>query len=74
MLTNDSNGLNRVLSMLTQASAALETIAEDDDKEWSVTAFEVKEKFAPAQKNEVQLKFWNTSKDPGRKIVNAPMK
>ena len=26
-LTNDSNGLNRVLSMLTQASAALETIA-----------------------------------------------
>ena len=71
-LTNDSNGLNRVRSMLMQASAALETITTNSNKESSVTTFEVKEKFAPAQKHELQ--FWKTSKDPGRKIVNVPMK
>ena len=73
-LTNDSNGLNCVLSMLTQASAALETITKNSKEESSVTTFEVKERFAPAQKHEVQLKFWKTFKDPGRKTVNVPMK
>ena len=60
--------------MLTQASAALKTISQHSDEESNVAAFEVKEKFAPAQKNEVQLRFWKTSKDPGRKTVNVPMK
>ena len=49
-LTNDSNGLNRVLSMLTQARGALKTINQHTDKELSATHFEVKEKFPPAQK------------------------
>lgn len=71
--TNDANVLDRVLSLLTQASAALKTVS-NDSLEVDLSSFEVKEKFAPAQKNEKQLRLWKTAKDSGRKPSRLPMK
>ncbi|XP_065897260.1 uncharacterized protein [Dysidea avara] len=71
--TCDSNVLERVLCLLTQASAALKAVTQSLPEN-ELCNFEVKEKFAPAQKNEIQLRLWKTSKDPGRKPSNPPMK
>ena len=60
--------LNRVASLLMQASAALNTVTTTE--EIKPLNFVIKEKFAPAQKNEVQIPFKKTSKEPGRK--NSP--
>ena len=57
--------LNRVVSLLMQASAALKTVTTT--VETKPLNFMIKEKFAPAQKNEVQVPFKKTSKEPGRK-------
>ena len=54
--------------MLTQARGTLKTINKPADKEISVTTLES----LPSTKNEVQLRFWKTSKDPGQK--NMPLK
>ena len=52
--------------MLTQARGMLKTINKPADKEISVTTFES----LPSTKNEVQLRFWKTSKDPGQKTMS----
>ena len=39
----------------------------DADEERRLKSFVQKENFAPTQTNEVQLRFWPTSKPPGRK-------
>ena len=71
--TCDSNVLECVLCLLTQASAALKAVTQSLPEN-ELCNFEVKEKFAPAQKNEIQLQLWKISKDPGRKSSNPPMK
>ena len=50
---------------------AKQVVAEE---ETHINALEIKEKFAPAQKNEVQLKLWQTAKNPGRWCQNPTMK
>ena len=71
--TSDSNVLEHVLCLLTQASTALKTVNQSlPEKE--LCSFEVKEGFAASQKNEKQLRLWKTSKDPGRKSLHPPMK
>jgi len=73
--TNDSDLLDRVLCLLMQASAALKTVEQSlPENEKELSSFEVKETFAPAQKNEVQLRLWKTAKDPGRKPLHPPLK
>lgn len=47
-----------------QASAALKSVTTTETKPLN---FVIKDKFAPAQKNEVQVPFKKTSKEPGRK-------
>ena len=53
--TDDPNVLDKVLSLIMQASAALNVVTAESEKE--MKPFEIKERFAPAQKNEVQLRF-----------------
>lgn len=73
--TEDADILDRVLSLLTQASAALTSVSHRATKEEEgLGSFELKEKFAPMQKNETQLRLWKTAKDPGRKRQCNPMK
>ena len=73
--SNDSDLLDRILCLLTQASAALKTDEQSlPENEKELSSFEVKETFAPAQKNEVQLRLWKTAKDPGRKPIHPPLK
>ena len=72
--TSDPDVLDRVTSLLMQASAALQAVSPGlAEEEAHIKAFEIKEKFAPAQKNEVQLKLWQTAKNPGR-CQNPTMK
>lgn len=60
--------LNRVLSLVMQASAALKNVTTaDNGMKTKLLNFEIKDKFAPAQKNEVQVPLKKTSKEPGRK-------
>ena len=61
----ESDILDRVLSLVTQASVALNHIAPETDD--MSTNFTIKEKFPPAQKNEIQVPFKRTSKISGRK-------
>lgn len=60
--------LNQVLSLVMQASAALKNVTTaDNGMKTKLLNFEIKDKFAPAQKNEVQVPLKKTSKEPGRK-------
>ena len=61
--------LDHVLSLLMQASSAMEVVFSQPDG--SLSAYDVKNKFAPAQKNEVQLQLWKTTKAPGRKCKDT---
>ena len=62
---DDPNTLDRVLSLMTQASASLAAAETFDHKQ--VNAFVKKDHFAPTKKNETQLRFKITTKPPGRK-------
>ena len=64
----ESDILDRVLSLVMQSSMALKNVApENNGTDNMPPSFTIKEKFAPAQKNEVQVPFKRTSKVPGRK-------
>ena len=71
--TSDPNVLDRVISLMSQASAALRSVSANPD-ESHLGSFEIKERFAPTKRNEVQLKLWQTAKNPGRKRQHFPMK
>lgn len=65
---NDPNVLDRILALLVQADAAIQTSATPQLK-----TFQKKDKFSPAQKNETQLRFKKTTGSPGRKKQDATM-
>ena len=66
----EPNILRRVLSLVMQATSALKAVSNPDD----VHSFIVKERFAPAQKNETQLQFKRTSGNAGRKKENKTLR
>lgn len=53
--TKDSDVLDRVLALLTSAVSSLQVEEDDDDED--ILRFDICTQFAPAQKNETQLKF-----------------
>ena len=69
---NDPNTLDRVIALMTQASASLTAAATSDDKQ--TNSFVKKDHFAPTQKNETQLRFKTTTKTPGRKKQHLPLR
>ena len=70
-ITEDMSTLDRVLSLLMQASASLDITSDCHE---TMTPFEVKDKFAPTQKNETQLRLWKTSRTPGRKCNKTALR
>ena len=63
--TNDSDLLDHVLCLLTQASAALKTVKQSlPENEKELSSFEVKETFAPAQKMKYSCDFGKLLKIP----------
>ena len=71
---DDPNTLDRVLALLTQASASLTAAAEACSDNKQVNTFVKKDHFAPTQKNETQLRFKRTTKPPGRKKQYIPLR
>ena len=69
---NDANTLDRVLALLTKASAAIKAVAIHDSD--LPNQFQKKDHFFPTQKNETQLVFKKTVTNPGRKKQHAPMR
>ena len=51
----------------------IELIQPTDDNDIEFQSFEIEEKFAPAQKNQIQLQF-NKVKSAGRKKTKTPFK
>jgi len=66
----DTNALDRMLSLLMQAASSSKISTTDETGQ----VFTIKDKFAPAQKNETQLRFKKTCADPGRKAKARSMK
>lgn len=66
--TDDPSALDHVLSLLMQAAASMDVVTSQSE---NMPPFEVRDKFAPTQKNETQLKLWRTGKRPGRKCAKA---
>lgn len=62
----------KLLPIVTSLRAHL-TQSIDDEDDVDIQDFEVTEKFAPAQKNEVQLSFRKVN-TPGRKKTKLPFK
>lgn len=62
--------LDRILSLLMQADTSCRVL----DSETNIKDFEKKDTFAPAQKNETQLRFKKTCGNPGRKKKNMPFR
>ena len=62
----------KLLPIVTSLQAHLDQ-PPDDNEELEFTGFEIKEKFLPAQKNQVQLHF-NKVKSAGRKRTKLPFK
>ena len=62
---NDVNGLDRVLTLLTQASASVKSAMKP--VEVQQVQFERKDQFNTTQKNETQLRFTKTTANPGRR-------
>ena len=60
---DDVNTLDRILSLLMQATSSVKVLSSEDN----TMEFEIKDHFAPTQKNETQLQFKKTCADPGRK-------
>jgi len=69
---NDSDALDRILALLTQASASIK--AAVIPVEYQPQRLEKKDHFFPTQKNETQLKFMKTTANPGRKPQNIPLR
>ena len=61
---DDPNALDRVLSLLTQASAGHKVKLASSDGNLK---FNKKDHFYPTQRNETQLKFCKTAGNPGRR-------
>lgn len=66
----DSNILDRVQALLIKASAAMQSVSGDKD----IKPFVGSDKFAPAKKNEVQLRFKQTTHTAGRKKKDSILK
>lgn len=64
--------LDRILSLLMQADTSCSVLGSETNKS-NIKDFEKKETFAPAQKNETQLRFKKTCGNPGRKKKNVPI-
>ena len=69
---NDANTLDRVLALLTKASAAIKAVAIHDND--PSNQFQKKDHFFPKQKKETQLVFKKTVINPGRKKQHATMR
>jgi len=67
--TNDPDTLDRILALLMKADASITTCDNNPHQK-----FEKKETFAPRQKNETQLSFIKTCKNPGRKQKHTPLR
>ena len=67
---NDPNGLDRVVSLLVQASASIKAVVVPMNTK--IQHFEKKDYFHPTQKNETQLKFKKTTLNPGRRKKTSP--
>ena len=67
---NDQHTLDRILSLLMQVDTSCRVINNDVN----IKDFEKKDTFAPAQKNETQLRFKKTCANPGRKKKNIPFR
>ncbi|XP_065902011.1 uncharacterized protein [Dysidea avara] len=65
----DTNVLDRMLSLLMQAASSSKVCTREETSQ----TFTIKDKFAPAQKNETQLRFKKTCADPGRKTKASTM-
>lgn len=70
-ITEDMSTLDRVLSLLMQASASLDITSDCNE---TMAPFEVKDKLAPTQKNETQLRLWKTARTPGRKCNKTALR
>ena len=60
---DDQYILDRILSLMMQADTSSRVLESNSDTK----EFEKKDTFAPAQKNEIQLRFKKTCGNPGRK-------
>jgi len=67
----DHHMLDHVLALLMQADASCKVL---DDRNNNIKEFERKDIFAPAQKNETQLRFKKTCGNPGRKKKHTPFR
>ena len=65
----DADSLDRVLTLLVQANAAIQSSTPPNTQ-----SFERKDKFKARQRNETQLSFRRTTKNPGRKKATTTMK
>ena len=63
---HDSGALDHTISLLSQASSVLKAPVETKQPSVPVS-FKTTTHFAPAQKNEIQLRFRRTARKPGRK-------
>ena len=70
--TNDQHILDRILSLLIQADTSYRVL--ESESETDIKEFEKKDTFAPAQKNEIQLRFKKTCGNPGRKKKHMPLR
>lgn len=68
-LVQEPEILKRVLSLVMQANSSLQSVSNS-----TIPGFIVKERFAPAQKNETQLHFKKTSSSPGRRTKNKKLR
>ena len=66
----DTNVLDRMLSLLMQAASSSKVCTREETSQ----TFTIKDKFAPAQKNETQLRFKKTCADSGRKTKASTMR
>ena len=64
------DALDRILALLIQADASTRIL----ETEKTPREFETNDYFAPAQKNEVQLRFKKTCGNPGRKQKYIPLR
>jgi len=69
---NDGNALDRILALLTQASAAIKATTLPTNS--PPRQFEKMDHFFPTQKNETQLRFKQTGGNPGRKRKHVPLR
>ena len=68
---HDQHMLDHILALLMQADASCKVL---ENRRANIKEFEKKDIFAPAQKNETQLRFKKTCENPGRKKRLTPFR